>query len=605
MRAERLCGDSAGRPAVDRFSGVGDPRRARCDLRRGRRPAPSGVTPDSNSGTQPGQRPSWHVVCLASPELPGEVEEAWKRCAGGSTLEPWAAIAAPSSGAELNVATTPWGAAGEAADRLTILTLPTAADDRLLALLELAAAALRWGEVRGALEGMGHESRAAAALVDLIARVSACQDLQRAHAKLANELQRYLGCSHVILGTCTQPDEPCRIAAVAAAKSSVPRPEDERLMRAALDEVLVRGVWVAWPAANAEDRPGQLALEKLARTTGAESLFAGPLRDEAGSLQGAWIFLGDRGFAECAGYGNFLRAAERPAATCLRLQRRAQRGWPARAAARLLAIPTRAPGRAALGAAVLLLVALAIPSTYRVSCHCELQPVIRRYVAAPFDGKLETSLVEPGDVVVQNQILARMDGRELRWELAGVAADLAKADKQVDGFLASGEFGSAEIAKFEVERLTLKMRLLEHRSENLEIRSPIDGIVIGGDLKRAEGAPVQVGQTLFEVAPLASMDVEIEIPGGEIAFVERDRSVEVVLDAFPGKIWSGRLERIHPRSETRREAHVFIGEMTLRSPDGKLRPGMQGRGKIAGPRRSWGWILFHKPWEKLALQWSW
>ena len=77
--------------------------------------------------------------------------------------------------------------------------------------------------------------------------------------------------------------------------------------------------------------------------------------------------------------------------------------------------------------------------------------------------------------------------------------------------------------------------MLEHRSENLEVRSPIDGIVIGGDLKRAEGVPVQVGQTLFEVAPLASMDVEIEIPGGEIALLKGGLPVQVVLDAFPGK----------------------------------------------------------------------
>ena len=42
---------------------------------------------------------------------------------------------------------------------------------------------------------------------------------------------------------------------------------------------------------------------------------AGPIRDEAGNLQGARGFLGERGLSECVGHQNFLQAAERPVAT--------------------------------------------------------------------------------------------------------------------------------------------------------------------------------------------------------------------------------------------------------------------------------------------------
>ena len=60
--------------------------------------------------------------------------------------------------------------------------------------------------------------------------------------------------------------------------------------------------------------------------------------------------------------------------------------------------------------------------------------------------------------------------------------------------------------------LDLKLELLESRSKKLEIKSPIRGIVLRGDQKRAEGMPVTLGQNLFEVAPLDKMVVEVAIP---------------------------------------------------------------------------------------------
>jgi multidrug resistance efflux pump len=248
---------------------------------------------------------------------------------------------------------------------------------------------------------------------------------------------------------------------------------------------------------------------------------------------------------------------------------------------------------------------LACPGTYRISCECKLEPVTRRFVAAPFDGKLQESFVQPGDVAQRDQVLARMDGREVRWELAGAVAEVSRAEKQLDGLLANGEFGPAELARYELERQRLKMQLLEDRIANLDVRSPFEGIVLEGDLEKVEGAPVERGQTLFEVSPLDRMVVEISIADEDIAHVHGGASVEVALDAFPGERWRGTLTRIDPRAQVRDERHVFLGEMILQSSDLPLRPGMQGTARVVGPRRSWAWILLHKPWEKLTLWWGW
>ena len=151
-----------------------------------------------------------------------------------------------------------------------------------------------------------------------------------------------------------------------------------------------------------------------------------------------------------------IEAAEPLVGSCLALLRRAEQGriqkWTRSAGAAL----RQWWGRAILLGVLLVAAGMFVPLPYRVKCDCELQPVVRRYVAAPFDATLERSHVEPGDLVSQDQLLAQIDGREVRWELAGVSAERTRAAKQRDGHMATQEFGSAELARYEMERLDLK-----------------------------------------------------------------------------------------------------------------------------------------------------
>ena len=72
--------------------------------------------------------------------------------------------------------------------------------------------------------------------------------------------------------------------------------------------------------------------------------------------------------------------------------------------------------------------------------------------------------------------------------------------------MAAGKTAAAQIDQLEIQRQEVKRQLLERRLANLEIKSPIDGIVVAGDLQRSEGVPVNVGQVLYEVAPLRPDD---------------------------------------------------------------------------------------------------
>jgi multidrug resistance efflux pump len=218
---------------------------------------------------------------------------------------------------------------------------------------------------------------------------------------------------------------------------------------------------------------------------------------------------------------------------------------------------------------------------------------------------LEKSLVEPGDVVKQDQVLALMDAREIRLAISETTADLKRSEVKRNVQLAKQDQGAAQMAALEKERLDLKLELLQSRNKKLEIKSPIRGIVLRGDQKRAEGMPVTLGQNLFEVAPLDKMVVEVAIPERDINEAKVGQKVSVKLDAYSGQSLDGTLIRIHPRTEEWDSDYVFIGEMLVENPNEVFHPGMNGRAAIYGAWHTLYWNSFHKLWENVFMQFGW
>jgi multidrug efflux pump subunit AcrA (membrane-fusion protein) len=274
---------------------------------------------------------------------------------------------------------------------------------------------------------------------------------------------------------------------------------------------------------------------------------------------------------------SFLRLAREPLGGTLRLLEAAQAGAMRRSMRRVFGSRRWIPWT------VVVLIGLVVMSRlpYRIHCDCAAEPVKRRFIAAPFAGIFAKSLVQPGDLVGENQVLGRMDGHELRLELAAVTADYQRVRKSRDVNLAAGKVAAAQIDKLELERLEQQRTLLESRIANIEIKSPVAGYVISGDIQQSEGAPLKIGDVLYEIAPLDQMTVEVEIEDNEVASVHEGEQVSIRFDAHPDQTFVGQLARIHPRSEIRDSRNVFIGEVALEKTDVALRPGMKGAARIA------------------------
>lgn len=434
-----------------------------------------------------------------------------------------------------------------------------------------------------------------AALSELISHMESAEDVTDTYQVLAEQLKSYLSVDRVLVGRCSDRSVECKLTAVSGVLSFHPRGELAVAAQAVLQECIARGEAVCWPTTDVARSGGLLAHQQFSQTADVSAIFSAPLRDVNGQLRGAWMVIGDARRVHSQNVIRFLQTAGTPVASALKLVSRAQKGRIHQAVEAMQQWACEKRGRAIMTSLALFALLLCIPVHYHAKCDCTVEPVMRRFVAAPFNAPLEKAFVEPGDLVEKGQLLARIDGRELRMELSGTRADLHRATKQRAGHLALHDSGESEIARHEVDRLRMRTDLLEHRRQNVDICSPISGVVVSGDLEDVEGMPLEKGQTLFEISPLDEMIVEVSIAEDDYAYVRAGMPVSLRLDAFPLRKFNGSIQRVHPRAELRDESNVFVAEVFLQDAGVGFRPGMRGTAKIKADRAPLGWNWFRRP----------
>ncbi len=269
----------------------------------------------------------------------------------------------------------------------------------------------------------------------------------------------------------------------------------------------------------------------------------------------------------------------------------------------LLAIPdwsaTRGRPRVAIAIAGLMFALLLVwPVPYRAACSVRVEPVGARVVSAPFEATLESVFVEPGDEVDAGQPLVVLDGRPLRLEQQSLDAEIQQATKQHDVAIAAGKIAEAQLAQFKCQQLNRQRALIDRRLGQLNIVSPIAGVVVAGDLRHSVGVPLEMGQVLFEVAPLDRVVIEVEIPEHEIGFVEENSAVQVRVDSARMGTVDAVLTRIYPAAQLRDEQSVFVAPIEIDNQSRQYRPGMRGKATTYGPVRPWAWSYLRGMFEQ-------
>jgi biotin carboxyl carrier protein len=250
---------------------------------------------------------------------------------------------------------------------------------------------------------------------------------------------------------------------------------------------------------------------------------------------------------------------------------------------------------AALSLLVALLVAAVLPWSYRIDAAATLRSDDMVFVPAPFDGFLREVHVEIGDKVAQGAATVGLDTRELLLEESMAAAEVSRFAREAEKAQAVWQLADMQIALARQHQSAARLELVRDRLAHAQLRAPMTGVVVEGELKKNLGGPVKKGDLLLKIARLDSTYVEVEIdqtdiheaaPGrrGELAFVGRpDLKVALVI------------ERIEPMSTMKDGRNFFLARARLDAEvQSWWRPGMGGTAKIDAGDRSLLWVLTHR-----------
>ena len=282
---------------------------------------------------------------------------------------------------------------------------------------------------------------------------------------------------------------------------------------------------------------------------------------------------------------------------------RPRRGWRARMNQ---AIAPAFPHRFRLAAVTLLIAWLALwPRPHAVEGRATIVADRSRVLAAPFEAILAEIHVRPGDRVAAGDPIVRLDGYRLRMEQQRLAAELQQAAKDRDIAMAGHRIAEAQLAGLRRDSLARQLDLTVQRLSQLVLTSPIDGIVLRGDLSRHVGSTLQLGQTVVEIAPAGSLRAEIAVDQTDRSMIAPGDRVELRFAAVGTQTTASVIQRIWPAAEIREEQNVFVAIAAMpasgpasragSSARGGWAAGMTGTAVIDGPTRPLAWRWLRSP----------
>lgn len=239
------------------------------------------------------------------------------------------------------------------------------------------------------------------------------------------------------------------------------------------------------------------------------------------------------------------------------------------------------------------------PVPYRIRCSAIVRPAESRVVAAPFAATLAQTHVILGDTVKAGDPVVTLDGRPLRLELETISAQIGQLQKERDIAMAGRRVAERQQAELKIRELSRQRDLHLERLNKLVVTSPIDGVIVSGDLRRSIGAPLEIGQAMIEVAPLDRMSVEIEIPEYEIGYVTQTSKARMRFTASSRRFIDQPIDQLYPSAEVRDNQNVFIARVDVENSQGDIRPGMRGDAVTYGPLRPWLWSITRGVVEKI------
>jgi HlyD family secretion protein len=224
--------------------------------------------------------------------------------------------------------------------------------------------------------------------------------------------------------------------------------------------------------------------------------------------------------------------------------------------------------------------------------YLDLQEQIKKKLAEQTAARArdETELLQAENAVekaklevLKNEVVGRIQAEknQLNLEEAKVRYQQLRETFELKRRAAKSELRILEIQS---ERARNGMLYAQANAEKMSIRSPVDGLImvstVWNDQKEQmaeiqEGEEVRPGSPILQVVNPSSMQVRVKVNQADLSCLRVGQAAQVVLDAYQGKTFAGRLEQMAPigiASNYSEKVHTFTCIFSIQGADPLLIP---------------------------------
>ena len=248
-----------------------------------------------------------------------------------------------------------------------------------------------------------------------------------------------------------------------------------------------------------------------------------------------------------------------------------------------------------------------------------VDPVTKVDVKSAVSGRVLTLRVREGAVVKNGDVLAEVEPdvnqaqtlSDTQGALTQATLKLEDAERSYasqkalfdQGLLGSDAFkgvqNQREQAIEALKAARMRYQIVEDRgipisgnaaSQNARVTAPMSGVVIKKGVELGETVTSGVssfnaGTVLFTVADLKSLIIRVNLNEVDIAKVHVGQPARITLDAYPQKVFTGKVSFVAPSAELVEKIKVFKIEITLDELSEAFRTGMSANVEVLGEKR--------------------
>ena len=238
-----------------------------------------------------------------------------------------------------------------------------------------------------------------------------------------------------------------------------------------------------------------------------------------------------------------------------------------------------------------------------------IEPVLTVDVKSKASGEITEMHVETGDDVRSGQLLASIDPRVPRNNLAQADANLAVAQAQLANAKAQldradtlfktqaiteAEYENAKLAHANANAAVIRGRTeLENardRMTDTRLRAPLNGTIIAKNVELGTviSSPTQDvggGTLLFRMANLDTVQVRTLVDETDIGKVQPGYRATITVDAYPNRPFEGTVLKIEPQATVQQNVTMFPVLVRIANPGHLLKPGMNTEVEVHVGRR--------------------